>query len=68
VSPRSQSRRTLEAVDDVVIVLLVIHRLLSTFARWHLMVPAVAQGSLVVPMERVEAQLDGMSHDDGLRI
>jgi hypothetical protein len=63
--PRSQSRRTLSAVDEVVIVLLVNHRLLSTFARWHLMVPAIARGSLEAPVERVEAQVDGMSLDDG---
>jgi hypothetical protein len=65
--PRSQSR-TLEAIDEATIVLLVVHRLLPTFARWHLMVPAVARGSLDAPVERMEAQVDGMSHDDGLRI
>jgi hypothetical protein len=67
VSPRNQSR-TLGAVDEAVIVLLVVHRLLPTFAQWHLMVPAVAQGSLEALVERVEAQVDGMSLNDGLRI
>jgi hypothetical protein len=67
VLPRSQSRRTLEAIDEVAIVLPGAHRLLPTFARWHLVVPAVARGSLVVPVERVVAQVDGMYHDDRLR-
>jgi hypothetical protein len=30
--------------------------------------PAVAQGSLEASVERVEAQVDGMPHDDKLRI
>jgi hypothetical protein len=30
-------------------------------------VPPVARGSLEAPVERVEAMVDGMSHDDGLR-
>jgi hypothetical protein len=68
VSPRSQSRRTPEAVDEAAIVLPVAHQLLPTFAQWHLTVPAIARGSLEVPVERVEAQVDGMSQDDGLRI
>jgi hypothetical protein len=68
VLPRSQSRRTLEIVDEVVIVLPDAHRLLPTFVRWHSVVPAVARGSLEASVERVEAQVDGMPHDDGLRI
>jgi hypothetical protein len=67
VSPRSQSR-TLEAVDEAAIVLPVAHRLLLIFAQWHLTVPAVARCSLEAPVGRVEALVDGMSHDDGLRI
>jgi hypothetical protein len=59
---------TLGAVDEAAIVLLVIHRLLPTFARWHLTVPAVARGSLHAPVEGVEAQVNGMSHDDELSI
>jgi hypothetical protein len=62
---RSQSRRTLESVGDTVTVLLGAHRSRSTFARWHSTVPTVARGSLEVS---VEAQVDGMPHDDGLRI
>jgi hypothetical protein len=66
--PISQSRRTLEAIDEAAIALPVAHRLLPTFTRWHLTVPAVARGSLEAPVGRVDAQVDGMSHDDGLRI
>jgi hypothetical protein len=64
---RSQSRRTLEAVDEAVIVLSSTHRLLPTFARWHSAVPAVVRGSQEVSVERVEAQVNRMPHDDGLR-
>jgi hypothetical protein len=64
---RSQSRRTLEIVDKAVIVMPSAHRLLLTFARWHSAVPTVARGSLEVSVERVEVQVDGMSHDDRLR-
>jgi hypothetical protein len=67
VLPRSQSRRILVAIDEITIVLPDTHRLLPTFARWHSAVPAVAQGSLEVLVERVEAQVDGMPHNDGLR-
>jgi hypothetical protein len=63
---RSQSRRTLEAVDEAMIVLPGAHRLLPTFAPWHLTVPAVARSSLEAPVGRLEAQMDGMSHNDGL--
>jgi hypothetical protein len=66
--PRSQGRRTLEAVDVVPNVLPNAHRLLPTFARWHSTVPTVARGSLEASVEKMEAQVDGMSHDDGLRI
>jgi hypothetical protein len=43
------------------------HRLLATFARWHSAVPTVSRGSLEASVETVEAQVDGMSHDDGLK-
>jgi hypothetical protein len=66
--PRSQGRRTLEVADGVVIFLLDVHRLLPTFARWHSVVPIVAQGPLETPVERVESQVDEMPHDNGLRI
>jgi hypothetical protein len=66
--PVSQSRRTLESVGDAMIVLPGAHRSQPTFARWHSTVPTVAQGSLEVSVERVETQVDGMPHDDGLRI
>jgi hypothetical protein len=65
--PRSQSRRILEAVDETAIVLPGAHRLLRTIAQWHSTVPVVARGSLEASVERVEAQVDGMSHDDRLR-
>jgi hypothetical protein len=65
--PRSQSRRTLEIVDETAIVLPGAHRLLLTFARWHLAVLAIARGSLEASMGRMEVQVDGMSHDNGLR-
>jgi hypothetical protein len=68
VSPRSQNRRTLEAVVEATIVLPIAHRLLPTFVRWHLTVPTVARGSLEAPVERVEAQVNGMSDDEELRI
>jgi hypothetical protein len=58
---------TLEIVDEVVIVLPSAHRLLLTFARWHSAVLAVARGSLEASMGRMEVQVYGMSHDDGLR-
>jgi hypothetical protein len=67
VLPRSQSRRTLEAVDEAAIVLPGAYRLLPTFARWYLVVSAAPRGSLEALVEWVEAQVDGMSHDDGLR-
>jgi hypothetical protein len=65
--PRSRGRKNFEAVEDVVIVLPNAHRLLQTYARWHSAVPTVARGSLEASVERVEAQVDGMSHDDRLR-
>jgi hypothetical protein len=64
--PRSRSR-TLEVVD-VVIVLLDTHQLLPNFAGWYLPVPTFARGLLEASMERVEAQVDGMLHDDELKI
>jgi hypothetical protein len=67
VLPRSQSRRTLEIIDEVAIVLPDAHRLLLTFAQWHSAVLAVARGSLEASVGRMEVQVDGMSHDDGLR-
>jgi hypothetical protein len=67
VLPRNQSRRTLEIVDKAAIVLPGAHRLLPTFARWHSVVLVVARGSLEASVERMEVQVDGMSHDDGLR-
>jgi hypothetical protein len=63
VLPRSQCRRTLEAVDEIVIVLTGS----STIAQWYSAVPVVSQGSLEASVERMEAQVDGMPHDDGLR-
>jgi hypothetical protein len=65
--PKSQNRRTLGTVDEAAIVLLVIHLLLPTSARWHLTVPIVARDSLEVSVEKMEAHVDRMSHDDGLR-
>jgi hypothetical protein len=56
------------AVDEAAIVLTAAHRLLTAFGQWHLTVPAVARGSLEAPVGRVEVQVDGMSHNDGLRI
>jgi hypothetical protein len=64
--PRSQNRRILEAVDVTVIVLLDAHRSLPTFAGWRSVVPIVARGSLEASVERMESQVDGISHDDGL--
>jgi hypothetical protein len=64
----NQSRRTLKAVNVVVIVPPDIHHFLPIFARWHLAVPTVAQDSLEASVERVEAHMDRKSHDDGLRI
>jgi hypothetical protein len=66
--PRSQSRRTPEAIDDTMIVLPGAHQLLPNIARWHSMVPTVVRGLLEASVERVEAQVDEMPHDDGLRI
>jgi hypothetical protein len=66
--PRSRSRRTLEAVDDAVIVLPDAHQLLPIFALWHSVKLAVTQGSLEASVERVEAKVDGMPHNNGLRI
>jgi hypothetical protein len=63
--PRSQSRRILVAIDEIMIVLPDTHRLLPTFARWHSAVPTVSQGSLEASVERVQAQVDGMPRDDG---
>jgi hypothetical protein len=60
----SQGRRTLEDVDVAAIVLPDTHQFLSIYARWHSVEPAVAQGSLEVSVERLEAQVDGMPHDD----
>jgi hypothetical protein len=64
--PRSRGRRILEAINVAVVVLPDAHRLLPTFARWHSLVPTVARGPLEVSVERVEAQVDRMSHDDVL--
>jgi hypothetical protein len=66
--PRSQSRRTLQVVDVVAIILPDAHQLLPIFARWHSAVPMVAQGLLEVSLEGLEAQVDRRPHDDGLRI
>jgi hypothetical protein len=66
--PRSQDRRTLESVGDAVIVVAIAHQSRPTFARWHSMAPTVARGSLEVSVERVEAQVGVMPHNDGLRI
>jgi hypothetical protein len=63
---QSQSRRTLEVVDDAVIVLPVAHRSLSIFARWHSTVSIVARGSLEASVERVKTHVDEMPHDDDL--
>jgi hypothetical protein len=66
--PRSQGRRTLEVVDVGLNILPNAHRLVATFARWHSAVLTVARGSLEASVEKVEADVDGMSRDDGLRI
>jgi hypothetical protein len=50
--PGSQSRRTLEVVGVVVIVLPDAHRSLSIFARWHSIVPRVARGFLEATVEK----------------
>jgi pyruvate/2-oxoglutarate/acetoin dehydrogenase E1 component len=63
---QKSSRRTLEVVDDAVIVLPDAHRSLSIFARWYSMVSTVARDSLEASVERVEAHVDGMPHDDDL--
>jgi hypothetical protein len=65
--PRSKSRRILEVVNETAIILPGAHRLLPTFALSHSAMPAIARGSLEALVERVEAQVDGMPHDDGLR-
>jgi hypothetical protein len=65
--PRSHGRRTLEFIDDAAIILPDAHQLLPTFTRWHSVVPTVARDSLEVSVERVEVQVDGLSHDDGFK-
>jgi hypothetical protein len=62
--PRSRGRRTLESVDDAAIVLPNAQQLLPTFARWHSAVPTVGRGPLE---ELMEAQVDGIPYNDGLR-
>jgi hypothetical protein len=49
-----------------VIVLLDAQYFLPISACWHSVKPTVAQGSLEASVERVEAQVDGMPHDDCL--
>jgi hypothetical protein len=66
VLPRSQSRWILEVVDVAGFVLPDAHQLmLVSMASAK---PTVAQDSLEASMERVEVQVDGMSHNNGWRI
>jgi hypothetical protein len=64
VLPRSRGRRIVEAIMNV---LPDIHQFLPISSSRHLVKPTAARGSLEASVERVEAQVDGMSHDDRLR-
>jgi hypothetical protein len=66
--PRTRGRRTLEATDVIVNVLPDMHQFLPTTTSWHYAKLSIAQFSLEVLVEGVEAQVDRVPHDDGLPI
>jgi hypothetical protein len=66
--PRSQSRSILEAVVVAAIVLPNVQHFQPILACWHSAVPTIDQGSLKASVERVQAQVDKMTHDHRLRI